>query len=279
MPPTLRDNDPPLLLPINHPRFSLTEKDPPLLLPMSNYSTAGISSSRNNNNMKPKHPSGPLHNSKFKAKLCRSWERTGACAYKDKCQFAHGQHELDEWNTQRETLGQIRKKIPQTGNDNVTTYNNSNSSMMTMQPSSMVKLQPYHHQQQPLLYLQPNKRNTMEENNNISLGMKEFLVGSSQEESLSGDEDDTTISSFSKYSNGNLIANAKSGSSAASSAMNSASTTTNVAFPSRTHSSSPFSEGTISNNFAASSTASLSDLQKAKDEYIGIENMFFCSCI
>ncbi|EFC42925.1 predicted protein [Naegleria gruberi] len=31
---------------------------------------------------------------RYKTELCRSWEETGYCRYGDKCQFAHGRHEL-----------------------------------------------------------------------------------------------------------------------------------------------------------------------------------------
>ncbi|KZT61257.1 hypothetical protein CALCODRAFT_428106, partial [Calocera cornea HHB12733] len=30
----------------------------------------------------------------YKTELCRNWEERGECRYQEKCQFAHGQHEL-----------------------------------------------------------------------------------------------------------------------------------------------------------------------------------------
>lgn len=37
---------------------------------------------------------GPVHNSLYKTELCRSFEEFGTCRYGNKCQFAHGAHEL-----------------------------------------------------------------------------------------------------------------------------------------------------------------------------------------
>ncbi len=51
-----------------------------------------------------KHPCGPLENSKFKARMCRTWEKTGFCSYAEKCQFAHGIEELNEWTQRRRIL-------------------------------------------------------------------------------------------------------------------------------------------------------------------------------
>ena len=72
-----------------------------------------------------KHPCGPLENLKFKAKMCRTWERTGYCSYADKCQFAHGIEELNEW-TQRRRLMILaeQKNIQPINNQNENEQNN-----------------------------------------------------------------------------------------------------------------------------------------------------------
>ena len=41
---------------------------------------------------------GPHHNARYKAKLCKNWQRDGVCPYYQKCQFAHGEAELLKWN-------------------------------------------------------------------------------------------------------------------------------------------------------------------------------------
>ena len=41
---------------------------------------------------------GPHHNARYKAKLCKNWQRDGICPYYQKCQFAHGEAELLKWN-------------------------------------------------------------------------------------------------------------------------------------------------------------------------------------
>lgn len=39
-------------------------------------------------------PGGQVNSSRYKTELCRPFEENGACKYGDKCQFAHGIHEL-----------------------------------------------------------------------------------------------------------------------------------------------------------------------------------------
>lgn len=39
-------------------------------------------------------PQTPSHTSRYKTELCRPFEEAGECKYGDKCQFAHGMHEL-----------------------------------------------------------------------------------------------------------------------------------------------------------------------------------------
>lgn len=34
------------------------------------------------------------YKAKLKTEMCRNWELTGACYFKDTCSFAHGAHEL-----------------------------------------------------------------------------------------------------------------------------------------------------------------------------------------
>eukprot|EP01136_Pigoraptor_vietnamica_P015457 Opistho-1_new@4378 len=41
-----------------------------------------------------KRGNGPVNNSLYKTELCHSFQETGFCKYKDKCQFAHGRNEL-----------------------------------------------------------------------------------------------------------------------------------------------------------------------------------------
>jgi len=51
-----------------------------------------------------KKTTGPVHNSRYKAKLCKNWTKTGNCPYYEKCQFAHGTQELDKWANRRARL-------------------------------------------------------------------------------------------------------------------------------------------------------------------------------
>ncbi|XP_063295037.1 mRNA decay activator protein ZFP36L1-like isoform X1 [Pelobates fuscus] len=39
-------------------------------------------------------PSGSVNSSRYKTELCRPFEENGSCKYGEKCQFAHGMHEL-----------------------------------------------------------------------------------------------------------------------------------------------------------------------------------------
>ncbi|KAG5265626.1 hypothetical protein AALO_G00244550 [Alosa alosa] len=39
-------------------------------------------------------PTGQVNSSRYKTELCRPFEENGSCKYGDKCQFAHGAHEL-----------------------------------------------------------------------------------------------------------------------------------------------------------------------------------------
>jgi len=48
-----------------------------------------------------KKTTGPVHNQRYKAKMCKNWIKTGACPYFEKCQFAHGSYELEKWSTRR----------------------------------------------------------------------------------------------------------------------------------------------------------------------------------
>ncbi|XP_039598043.1 mRNA decay activator protein ZFP36L1a [Polypterus senegalus] len=41
---------------------------------------------------------GQVNSSRYKTELCRPFEENGACKYGDKCQFAHGSHELRSLN-------------------------------------------------------------------------------------------------------------------------------------------------------------------------------------
>lgn len=47
---------------------------------------------------------GPIHNAKYKIKLCDKYMIDGKCPYKEKCQFAHGQEELMMWAERRRAL-------------------------------------------------------------------------------------------------------------------------------------------------------------------------------
>ena len=45
-----------------------------------------------------KHQRTPTNSSRYKTELCRPYEENGTCKYGDKCQFAHGVHELRSLN-------------------------------------------------------------------------------------------------------------------------------------------------------------------------------------
>lgn len=48
-----------------------------------------------------KKTTGPVHNSKYKAKMCKNWVNKGQCPYYEKCQFAHGHQEIEKWSNRR----------------------------------------------------------------------------------------------------------------------------------------------------------------------------------
>jgi len=92
--------------------LTLSPQASPSLARMTPSSTkSGISvssaSSRNSNTGSKnktrgkKKTTGPLHNSRYKAKMCKNWMENGSCPYFEKCQFAHGMHELEKWAARR----------------------------------------------------------------------------------------------------------------------------------------------------------------------------------
>lgn len=42
-------------------------------------------------------PIGPLNNHLFKTRMCVSYKLNLPCRYGRRCQFAHGEHELEKW--------------------------------------------------------------------------------------------------------------------------------------------------------------------------------------
>lgn len=48
----------------------------------------------NNSNMNQQPNKAAINSSRYKTELCRPFEESGHCKYADKCQFAHGHHEL-----------------------------------------------------------------------------------------------------------------------------------------------------------------------------------------
>lgn len=48
-----------------------------------------------------KPPTGPRANPLYKTRLCMNFQATGICPYTDKCQFAHGEKELEKWESWR----------------------------------------------------------------------------------------------------------------------------------------------------------------------------------
>ncbi|GBG27661.1 mRNA decay activator protein ZFP36L2 [Hondaea fermentalgiana] len=57
-----------------------------------------------------KKTTGPIHNPRYKAKMCKNWVREGKCPYSEKCQFAHGVSELEKWNEIRRRQSEGRLK-------------------------------------------------------------------------------------------------------------------------------------------------------------------------
>lgn len=51
-----------------------------------------------------KKTTGPVHNTRYKAKMCKNWIKIGSCPYFEKCQFAHGSHELEKWANRRQRV-------------------------------------------------------------------------------------------------------------------------------------------------------------------------------
>lgn len=48
-----------------------------------------------------KKTTGPIHNGRYKQVLCNQWVKTGSCPYTFKCQYAHGEEELELWSDRR----------------------------------------------------------------------------------------------------------------------------------------------------------------------------------
>ena len=61
----------------------------------------GAGTSRHEKTKTKKKTTGPVHNARYKAKLCKNWAKTGFCPYFEKCQFAHGAQELEKWANRR----------------------------------------------------------------------------------------------------------------------------------------------------------------------------------
>lgn len=59
---------------------------------------------------------GPFHNTKYKGKLCKNWMRAlnatgmGNCQYNEKCQFAHGEEEIEKWSARRVKTMQLKER-------------------------------------------------------------------------------------------------------------------------------------------------------------------------
>eukprot|EP00516_Mucochytrium_quahogii_P000765 CAMPEP_0203762618 /NCGR_PEP_ID=MMETSP0098-20131031/15462_1 /ASSEMBLY_ACC=CAM_ASM_000208 /TAXON_ID=96639 /ORGANISM=" , Strain NY0313808BC1" /LENGTH=201 /DNA_ID=CAMNT_0050657099 /DNA_START=320 /DNA_END=922 /DNA_ORIENTATION=+ len=60
-----------------------------------------------------KKTTGPYHNSRYKAKMCKNWVQNGSCPYNEKCQFAHGSSELFKWASIRKQQRTERKAAKQ----------------------------------------------------------------------------------------------------------------------------------------------------------------------
>lgn len=53
-----------------------------------------VSNSVNSSNVNMNQKNNAVNSSRYKTELCRPFEESGHCKYADKCQFAHGAHEL-----------------------------------------------------------------------------------------------------------------------------------------------------------------------------------------
>jgi hypothetical protein len=69
-----------------------------------------------------KVPTGPRANPLYKTRLCMNFQSTGSCPYTDKCQFAHGVQELEEWESWRNTHFPDEKKDREDGVDDHDSY-------------------------------------------------------------------------------------------------------------------------------------------------------------
>ena len=63
--------------------------------------TKGSGNAASSRSKSKKKTTGPVHNARYKAKLCKNWSKTGSCPYFEKCQFAHGSQELEKWANRR----------------------------------------------------------------------------------------------------------------------------------------------------------------------------------
>lgn len=72
-----------------------------------------------NSKEKPNCPkvktTGPLHNARYKLKMCRQFEKHGVCPYYQKCQFAHGAAELNKWKRYHEKVKRNEDSKPLEG--------------------------------------------------------------------------------------------------------------------------------------------------------------------
>ncbi|XP_060618143.1 mRNA decay activator protein ZFP36L1 [Anolis sagrei] len=78
-----------------HLLSSLKGEPGPVLGPRENHRFRDRSFSEGGERLlQQKQPAGQVNSSRYKTELCRPFEENGACKYGDKCQFAHGIHEL-----------------------------------------------------------------------------------------------------------------------------------------------------------------------------------------
>ena len=55
-----------------------------------------------------KTPKGPVNNEYYKTRICKRYLENSVCPYNNKCQYAHGEKELEKW-TRKKSQNSVKK--------------------------------------------------------------------------------------------------------------------------------------------------------------------------
>ncbi|XP_013386293.1 mRNA decay activator protein ZFP36L1 [Lingula anatina] len=147
-------------------------------------SEPGDRSNNNQNNQRNgNHQQQNINSSRYKTELCRPYEESGHCKYGDKCQFAHGAHELRTLNRHPKYKTELCRTFHTIGfcpygprchfihNDDERKMNQiNNGKQQHMQHQQLQNLQNQLQQQQQQAAFQPMRPRALSFNVTMSLG-------------------------------------------------------------------------------------------------------------